>query len=303
MMVLAVLLVLLGACSSDAGSDSAVEPASGRAGAQEQVSDEASRGGAGEDASADDVGGDVADLVGEAGAAPAGTGPMMVRRVTLEVLVEDVSAAVARARATATSTGGWVSSEEVSPGDAQRAGWATVVLRVPSEDLDGVVTSLSELGEVTGSRSSADDVKSEYRDLEARVATLEAGADRLRELVAEATSVESVATLERELADREVELDALKARMQVLAEDVSRSTVTLHLAEDRETLDQTAPDTGFLAGLAAGWDAFVRSVTLVVTALGALLPFLALALLVAVPLLLRRRRRVPRPQGVDSIEG
>ena len=66
---------------------------------------------------------------------------LLVRSVELEVLVEDVLAAVSRARAAATATGGWVSTEEVRPGDDDRPGYATLVLRVPSTDLDAVVTN------------------------------------------------------------------------------------------------------------------------------------------------------------------
>lgn len=217
-------------------------------------------------------------------------GPMMVRRVELEVQVEDVSQAATHARATATGAGGWVQSEEVVPGDEERPGYASIVLRVPSQGLDSVVTSLGELGEVTGSRSSAEDVKAEYRDVEARVATLEAGADRLRELVAEATSVQDIANLERELASREADLDALKARLKVLEEDVTRSTITLHLAEEGAQASQANP-TGFVAGLKQGWEAFAGSVTLLLTMLGAALPFLALAAVVLLPAWWWRRRR------------
>lgn len=217
---------------------------------------------------------------------------MMVRRVELQVLVDDVAAAATRARATVAGSGGWVESEEVVPRTQDRAGHGSLVLRVPSTALDGTITSLSELGEVTYSRSSTEDVRAEYRDVEARVATLEAGAQRLRELIAEAPSVESIASLERELTAREADLDALKARMKVLEADVSRSTITLHLAEESEDLVPAASQTGFVGGLRQGWEAFTTSVTLVLTAAGALLPFLALVALLGLPLLwwLRRRR-------------
>jgi hypothetical protein len=246
------------------------------------------------DAEGDDAGprpDPVDGLTGDGTVSLDGDDPLMVRSVELEVLVEDVLAAVSRARAAATATGGWVSTEEVRPGDEDRPGYATLVLRIPSADLDAVVTGLGELGEVTSSRSSAQDVTTEYRDVEARVATLEASAERLRDLVGQATGIEAIAALERELADREAELDALKARMKVLAEDVSRSTITLYLAEDSESLAEAVPATGFVAGLQQGWAAFAASVTVLLTALGAVLPFLLAAAVLALPLLAWRRRR------------
>ncbi len=302
--LLLALALLLGACSASGGSDDLARQdsevgAAGQAAPADGAGDDA-----GDDAAAADEAGaadpDAAVLEAAVPGADVteGSAPLMVRRVDLELVVDDVTAAVSRARAAAVAADGWVSSEEVRPGRDDEPGWATLVLRVPSKDLDSVVTGLGDLGEVTSSTSSAEDVTTEYRDVEARVATLEAGAERLRDLVAEAGSVESIANLERELAEREADLDALKARMKVLADDVSRSTVTLHLAEDAGTLAETTPDTGFLAGLRQGWEAFTASVTLLLTALGGVLPFAVVAGLVAVPVLVwRRRARQGRPGG------
>jgi hypothetical protein len=294
--LLALLLVLAG-CSAPGGGDLDSTPADGDGGVDTDMSrpDAAEELDAGR-GPADDAGSADGPAVGPAltPGAPSGEGaPMMVRRVELEVLVEDVAAAASRARATVSGAGGWVQSEEVVPGTEDRPGHGSLVLRVPSSDLDGVITSLAELGEVAFTRSTAEDVTAQYRDVEARVATLEAGAERLRDLIADAPSVESIASLERELTQREAELDALKARMKVLEADVSRSTITLHLAEQGEDLSllRQEEQTGFLAGLRAGWSAFVSSVTLVLTVAGAVLPFLALAALAGLPLLLWRRRR------------
>ncbi|AXH95336.1 DUF4349 domain-containing protein [Ornithinimicrobium avium] len=307
--LLLILALVLGACSASGGSagtaadqaqaDGAVGMDAG-APAEQPAADESAADGS-EARLAD---GGVEGLVAQAAVAGDGA-PLMVRTVDVELLVEDVLEAVSRTRAAVVAVDGWVSSEEVRPGADDDPGWATLVLRVPSADLDATVTTLGDLGKVTSSRSSAEDVTTEYRDVEARVATLEASAARLRDLVQEAGSVESIANLERELAAREADLDALKARMKVLQEDVSRSTITLHLAEDAATLAQTVPRTGFLAGLQQGWAAFTASVTLLLTALGGVLPFAVVAALVALPLLAWRRRvrRGTRPGSREASPG
>ena len=296
--VLALLLVLAG-CSTSSGGDDADSRGGGDSNTAVEQSDaemEMADDGAMEGEAAVDSDSAAAGPAAAPGVAP-GTvtpenAPMMVRRVELKVLVDDVAAAATQARASISGAGGWVQSEEIVPGTEDRPGHGSMVLRVPSSDLDGIITSLSELGEVTFTRSTAEDVTAEYRDVEARVATLEAGAERLRDLIADAPSVESIASLERELTSREAELDALKARMKVLEADVSRSTITLHLAEESDDLQTLSQEeTGFLAGLGAGWKAFVSSVNVLLTAAGALLPFLAVAALIGIPLLLWRRRR------------
>lgn len=300
---LAVLLLLAGCSSADTSTSG--EDAGSEAAADYAQDDSA---GGGEDAAPEEAGGsdaaDAAAAIDEGSVSADGEAPLMVHRVELDVLVEDVPAAVTRARAVATGAGGYLSSEDVRPGTPEQAGNGSLVIRVPAAELDPVMTSLGELGQVQGSRSSADDVTTEYRDVEARIATLEAGADRLRDLIEEAPDVASIASLERELSTRESELDALKARMQVLSDDVARSTITLHLAEESDALADTGPQTGFVAGLQQGWDAFTSSVKVVLTLAGALLPFLLLAAALAVPALWwarRRRRRVSAPQR-DTLE-
>lgn len=286
------LLLVLGGCSSTSG-DSSYAPGPA---VDAEAGDGADNAGGGQarsesqaDAADDGSAGDSDAAIAEAGTQT--EGPMMVRKVEVSVLVEDVTAAATRIRATATGAGGWIASEEVVPRTDTRPGNASLVLRVPSADLDATVNSLGELGEVVSTRSSAEDVTAEYRDVEARVATLEAGAERLRELIAKAESVEAIAALERELSDREADLDALKARRKVLAQDVSLSTITVHLSEESSELGQTASQTGFVAGLERGWQAFTDSMTVLITAAGALLPFLVLAAVIGIPLLLWRRRR------------
>ncbi|WP_298746775.1 DUF4349 domain-containing protein [uncultured Serinicoccus sp.] len=303
--VLALLLLLTGCTGSgstgtsdDRAMDASDAGAEGEAegGAEAGAADDASAAGEG-------TGGEVtaADLGTVTTAAQA---PLMVRSVELELVVEDVGAAVTRARATTAGVGGYVSSEDVVPARESGDGYGSLVLRVPSDDLDAVVTSLGEIGEVRASRSSAEDVTTEYRDVEARIATMEAGAQRLRELVAEASSLQDIADLEGELTTREAELDALKARMQVLEDDVALSTITLHLAERTEDLDEVAPRTGFAGGLGQGWQAFTTSVTMVLTLVGALVPFVAVATLVALPALwwLRRRRTQAGPAGRGTLQ-
>lgn len=319
--VLALLMVLAGCSASSGDSDSAhgaggeaydaaPEGPPGSVDRSEGAADMAGSG-AGDDSAAmgDEAAADGGTVGGDPvvvpGAVTAEDAPMMVRRVELKVLVADVAAAATQARATVSGAGGWVQSEEVVPRTEDRPGQGSLVLRVPTSDLDGIITTLGALGEVTFSRSTAEDVTAEYRDVEARVETLEAGAQRLRELIADAPSVESIASLERELTSREAELDALKARMKVLEADVSRSTITLHLAEEGDDPAALAEEdeTGFMAGLRAGWEAFVSSVNVLLTAAGALLPFLALVALLGIPLLLWRRRRTRARSTTEPTTG
>jgi Flp pilus assembly protein TadB len=104
--------------------------------------------------------------------------------------------------------------------------------------------------------------------------------------------------LEREVATRESDLASLQAKKRRLADLTALSTITAVLlgpAAAQPGDDNPAP--GFLAGLRGGWDALVASLSVLVTVLGAVLPWLiALGLpLWALLWAFRRYRRKPAP--------
>lgn len=236
----------------------------------------------------------------------------ITRNASLSVQVRDVARAAATVRAIAAGAEGFVLNEQlgkdggpqpVPDADPQATfgGFGTISLSVPTERLDAVLDQLSRVGTVLSRTTSSQDVTDQYVDTQSRVKTMTASLDRVRALLARATTIGQVVSLESELTRREADLESLQAQLAALKGSVARSTVTV-------TLSTAAPAPvaagGFLAGLGAGWRAFQSSVTGLLTALGAVLPFAVLALLGLVPLARwHRRRRVspvselPAPAG------
>lgn len=288
---------------SSAGGSSAVEPGTAE-------SPLLSKGGAeSRDGSAVP---DAAPQAGTPDVAAAASAAKLVRSAWLGIQVTDLTAAAAKVRAIATTAGGQVLSENVvtttapmditgEPGDVKvppvGPSEARVVLGVPSDKLDGVLTELSRIGTVSYRSSQTQDVTDTYVDTKARVATMEAGVDRLRALLAKATSLEQVITLESELTRRQADLDALRARLADLDQRVAQSevTVTLWTSDVEPVVDD---GDGFLAALRGAWDAFLSSVAVIFTGLAVLLPWLVIVLLV---LFVTRRvlRRRTGPSATD----
>lgn len=220
-------------------------------------------------------------------------GPAALEReviTTAEITVRssDVSRDAERASQLVTTAGGQISGD-VRGGVAERQ-TADLVLRVPPADVDDVLAGLADLGEELSRSVRSEDVTTVVADVDSRVASLQASLDRLRGLIADASDITDLVTLERELAGRETELESLQAQQRALNDQVALATVTLHLLAEQaeEPGDEPA---GFLSGLAGGWDAFVTVGMTLLTLLGAALPFLATAAVLAgVALFIRRRR-------------
>lgn len=226
-------------------------------------------------------------------------GPKLVRTATVSLVVGDVTKAAASVRAVAASVDGVVTNESLGSGQPMPVEDPTVtrpsdtagmlVLSVPAASLDRTLAALAKVGTVSSRTTNSSDVTAEYVDTESRLATMRASVERVRKLMAEATSIGQVVTLESELSRREADLESLEAQLASLKGNVERSTVTVYLGTSAEPVEEPNP---FLAGLASGWDAFLGSAKALLTVVGAVLPFALFGTLLGVPLVLWIRRRV-----------
>ena len=95
----------------------------------------------------------------------------------------------------------------------------------------GLLSGLSEIGEVRNQIVSTEDVTGAVVDLESRISTSEASVERLRELLTDAATIEVVAELETQLLDRETTLEVLRGRLRSLRDRVALATINLTLTE------------------------------------------------------------------------
>lgn len=256
-------------------------------------------------AAGDTSSGAAADQPAEAGGAGAKSGSRaaavvydrkLARRADISITVPDVDAAASKVRSIAVSANGMVLAEAISsePDDVTTGGFSTITISVPTDQLDATLDRLSALGKVHSRNASTDDVTGQYVDTEARVKTMQASVDRVRALMARATRLGDIVTLEAELARRQADLESTESQLAALKDAVTLAPVEVRLSTDEQVLQKAEPETGFLAGLKAGWGAFTGSVTVLLTVVGALLPFAVVLAVVLVPVLVWLRRRTPR---------
>ncbi|ATO15058.1 hypothetical protein CO540_15485 [Micromonospora sp. WMMA2032] len=275
-------VLAVGACSAggDSGSDSA---------APQNAAGGAAEGGAERDQ-----------------AAPGGTGGADLRvdqrsiiyTGTMQVRVDDVDTAAREATTAVTAAGGFVGGDRRSSESADAR--AVLTLRVPADRFAGVIDQLAGFGRQERREIRTEDVTEQVVDLDARIATQRARVESARKLLAQASSVDQLVALENEVGTRQADLAALEARKRRLADLTALSTITVtFLGRDASTAEEEA-DLGFLTGLGGGWTVFLTSVRVLLTVLGAVLPF---AVVIGVPLWLllrwrrRRARRTPPPGG------
>jgi hypothetical protein len=218
----------------------------------------------------------------------------IIRTASLTVQVDSVPKALDAARADAEGAGGYVGNETTTRDEDGRER-TRVVLRVPVERYDGVLAGLEGAGKLLERSAKAEDVTDQVVDVESRIKSQRASVARVRALMDQATKLSDVVTLEGELSSRQAELEALLARQASLKDRTTLATITLSLTETPVRESEREDDPGFLDALAGGWHAFVTMLRWLAVALGAVLPFAAVAALLV--LLWLRVMRPRRPGG------
>ncbi|MHB9854279.1 DUF4349 domain-containing protein [Streptomyces krungchingensis] len=218
----------------------------------------------------------------------------IIRTASLTVQVKDVPKALDDARATAEDAGGYVGNETTTR-DGRGHERTRVVLRVPTDRYEQVLSDLEGTGKVVERTAKAQDVTDQVVDVESRIKSQRASVARVRELMDKATKLSDVVTLEGELSSRESDLEALLARQASLKDRTGLATITLSLSETPvKKAEKKDADPGFVDALTGGWHVLVTMLRWIALAFGAVLPFavgLALIVLVWVRLV---RPRLPR---------
>ncbi|SBT54531.1 DUF4349 domain-containing protein [Micromonospora narathiwatensis] len=280
-----VAVLAVGACSADGGnsaSDSGAGPAMGSAADEAGAAKVA--GGADQDKAA----------AGGSGAADLRVDQRsIIYTGTMQVRVDDVERAAREAIARVRAAGGFVGGDQRSSESADAR--AELTLRVPADRFTAVIDGLAGLGKQERREIRTEDVTEETVDLDARIATQRARVDSARKLLARATSINDLVTLENEVGRREADLASLEAKKRRLADLTALSTITVTFVGPHAVTVEKDDELGFLVGLRGGWSAFLSSLTVALTVLGAVLPFaLVIGVPVGVVIWLARRRRPRR---------
>lgn len=228
-----VTLVVVSACSGEAGSETFGEIGSsldsGGADSDEGATAPAaaSAGESQEETAADDNrelgSGAIAPV-----ALPIDLGRDIIFVADLSVAVTDVVAAGEEANRHIQAVGGYLFGQQTSGGPNPSS---ILTFKVTPERFQDALARLASIGEVRHQSVSASDVTERIVDLESRIATSTASVDRLRGLLAEATDIKAVVELESELLTRETDLETLRGSLRTLEDQVALATIALSLTE------------------------------------------------------------------------
>ena len=203
-----------------------------------------------------------------------------------------------------TTAGGYVATENVtSPANGRGQASAVVELKIPAAAYQPTLAALAGTG--IGTRLSltqqAQDVTQQVADVNSRVASDQAAINQLRDLLKRAGSVAELLSVQDQINSEESDLESMLAQQRALNHETSYATVTLSLVGPKAAAAKprpASPPPGLASGASSGWHAFTVTVGWVLTALGAVAPFVAAVLVIgAMVWWLRRRGGRERTSG------
>lgn len=254
----------------------------------------------------------------------------LIVTVGLQVKTDNAAAAAQRAQIVAQNAGGYVAGESIGSGPQTMPATATpssapadsggtqnpailpdvtgssdstqalLVLRVPPQSVDSVLAALTGKGSVTYQSRSATDVTGQVADVASRVTSAQAAIAELRALIDKAASMNDLISLEQALSQRESDLESLEAQQKALSDQVQYATITVGYFSQGAPVAPPAVHTGFMKGLTVGWHGFLDVVRALLAALGWLVPYLVIVVVLWWPV--RRLVRVVRARGARPAE-
>jgi hypothetical protein len=291
----AVVLVVLSGCSSSSDDDAGGSASSDRGAVAAEAPAEG-----GNDAAADGV----AEVASQSGGKDASGGTAVEQQRVISTgnvhfLADDVGQAIFDVRQVVDVHGGTISEDDTETDKDGAALRSRMVLRIPTADFDDAMSELEKVGALVSSKRQSADVTTQVLDIDVRVEAQQRSIDRIQVLFDHATSIKDIVSIEGELSRRQADLASLQAQQRYLADQTSMSTITLAVERTPKATKPKPKDhdeAGFLSGLSDGWGALKTFLVGASTVAGALLPWLVLMLVLAIPawpLLRRLRRREP----------
>jgi len=134
-----------------------------------------------------------------------------------------------------------------------------LIIRVPADKFDELLENISE-GVEKFDRKNIDvlDVTEEYIDVQSRVKTKKELQARYTELLAQATGVDDMLNIEREIGKLQTEIESAEGRMRYLHDRIAFSTLTVTCYQKVESeTDKFSFSSELKDGMKAGWEMFL----------------------------------------------
>lgn len=198
----------------------------------------------------------------------------IINTADLSLQVSDVRKTADLVKEIVTSRDGVIQSSSVYAGREDHY-TGVVTVRVPSLQFDETLKEIQNLGKVTTSSVTAQDVTEEYVDLDAQKNALTNQLAQYNRILVQAVNVSEILEVQREIERIQVELDRIIGKMKYLDNRIAFSTITVRLSEPTSVVP--SPGYSITSVLSQAIGGFADTIVWLVIVVMTLLPVIILA--------------------------
>lgn len=218
----------------------------------------------------------------------------LVKTVSMCIETKEFTDCMESLKSAAIANGGYIENSDVnSSGYYNYNGtrYASITFRIPADKLDAFLQGTEEKGKVVSKLENVENVTMEYVDVESRIKACETERDSLLEILKKATTVADIISVRERLTEVNYEIESYTARLRVLENRVSYSTVTVNINEvQRVTEEETSLGAEIKNRFFESWDSLVEFArSFVVWLIGGIPVLVPLAVVIVVAFLIIRK--------------
>jgi len=140
------------------------------------------------------------------------------------------------------TNGGYMVSSNIS--NPQDAPTATVIIRIPSEKLEGALDHFRSLSvKVVSENLLGRDVTDQYIDIDTRIAQIQRTKTRLESILDQATEISDITNLTQQILSYQNQIDSYKGQQDALQKNAQLAKLTIYLSTDEIALPYAPSET------------------------------------------------------------
>ena len=178
----------------------------------------------------------------------------------MELQTLDFDAASSGIEALVKELGGYFQQSSVSNRSGSGYRYGSYTIRVPAAQFETFFHKAGELCHMVYSNTGADNVSESYYDTEARLETARIKLERLQTLLAKATSMEDIITIESAISETEWDIENLSGTLRHYDAMVDYATINVELSEVYQLSGQDEAVTTFGGRLGQSFTNGLRAV-------------------------------------------
>lgn len=167
----------------------------------------------------------------------------LIKTVSMEVETEEFDSLISKLQSRIGGLGGYVESSSTNNSSyyINNGRYANYVIRIPADQLEGLVGNVSELANVTRKEENVQDITLRYVDIESHKIALQTEQERLLVLMERAETVEDLITIESRLSEIRYQIQSYESTLRTYDNQVNYSTLYLSISEVKKLTPQEEP--------------------------------------------------------------